>query len=183
MRAVAIPLAGVLLLALGGLLHQQTRTYLEVVQLREKLAAASSRATTAEETLALKHSALSAATAEIARVTHEASVAKAAVAKAAAHRCDATTKAGPSQALPPVVEYVHESAADFAPAGTLVMTTYATGGGQEMLRNWVLHVQRLQSPLLVCAMDAAIVRQCREQGFHCLDWSQRQVRVRVRVRV
>ena len=63
MRAVAIPLAGVLLLALGGLLHQQTRTYLEVVQLREKLAAANSRATTAEETLALKHSALSAATA------------------------------------------------------------------------------------------------------------------------
>jgi hypothetical protein len=170
MRAVAIPLAGVLLLALGGLLHQQTRTYLEVVQLREKLAAANSRATTAEETLALKHSALSVATAEIARVTHETSVAK-----AAAHRCDATTKAGPSQALPPVVEYVHESAADFAPAGTLVMTTYATGGVQEMLRNWVLHVQRLQSPLLVCAMDAAIVRQCREQGFHCLDWSQRQV--------
>ena len=173
MRAAAIPLAGVLLLALGGLLHQQTRTYLEVVQLREKLAAASSRATAAEETLALKHSALSAATAEIARVTHEASAAKAAV-----HRCDAsptTTKAGPSQTQPQVVEYVHASAADFAPAGTLVMTTYATGGVQEMLRNWVLHVQRLQSPLFVCAMDAAIVRQCREQRFHCLDWSQRQV--------
>ena len=138
MRAAAIPLAGVLLLALGGLLHQQTRTYLEVVQLREKLAAASSRATAAEETLALKHSALSAATAEIARVTHEASAAKAAV-----HRCDAsptTTKAGPSQTQPQVVEYVHASAADFAPAGTLVMTTYATGGVQEMLRNWVLHV-------------------------------------------
>ena len=171
MRAAAIPLAGVLLLALGGLLHQQTRTYLEVVQLREKLAAASSRATAAEETLALKHSALSAATAEIARVTHEASTAKAAV-----HRCDASasptsTKAGPSSQSQPqaVVEYVHASAADFAPAGTLVMTTYATGGVQEMLRNWVLHVQRLQSPLLVCAMDAAIVRQCREQGFHCLD--------------
>ena len=170
MRAAAIPLAGVLLLALGGLLHQQTRTYLEVVQLREKLAAASSRATAAEETLALKHSALSAATAEIARVSHEVTAAK------ANQRCDAspTTKAGPSQSQPQV-EYVHASAADFAPAGTLVMTTYATGGVQEMLRNWVLHVQRLQSPLLVCAMDAAIVRQCREQGFHCLDWSQRQV--------
>ena len=172
MRAAAIPLAGVLLLALGGLLHQQTRTYLEVVQLREKLAAASSRATAAEETLALKHSALSAATAEIARVTHEASTAKAAV-----HRCDASasptsTKAGPSSQSQPqqaVVEYVHASAADFAPAGTLVMTTYATGGVQEMLRNWVLHVQRLQSPLLVCAMDAAIVHKCREQGVHCLD--------------
>ena len=40
-----------------------------------------------------------------------------------------------------------------------------------MLYNWVLHVQRLELPILVSAMDKDVVVQCTAQHFHCLDWS------------
>jgi hypothetical protein len=52
-----------------------------------------------------------------------------------------------------------------------MMMTYATGGVREMLHNWVLHVQRLGLPVLVAAMDKAVVSMAVEKHFDCLDWS------------
>jgi len=67
--------------------------------------------------------------------------------------------------------YIHTISSVPAKPGDLMMMTYATGGVREMLWNWVLHVQRLGLPVLVAAMDKAVVEQCSTQLFHCLDWS------------
>ena len=67
--------------------------------------------------------------------------------------------------------FIHTIGSLPAKPGDLMMMTYATGGVREMLWNWVLHVQRLGLPVLVAAMDKAVVKQCSAQLFHCLDWS------------
>ena len=60
--------------------------------------------------------------------------------------------------------------------GDLMMTTYATGGVREMLHNWVLNLQlHVTTPMLVAAMDSAVVAQCSAERFHCLDWSRTEV--------
>ena len=71
----------------------------------------------------------------------------------------------------PSEQYVHTLSSLPVKPGDLAMMTYATGGVREMLYNWVLHVQRLELPILVSAMDKDVVMQCAAQRFHCLDWS------------
>ena len=78
----------------------------------------------------------------------------------------ATNTATPAERL-----YIHNMDSLPAKHGDLMMMTYATGGVREMLYNWVRHVQRLNLPLLVAAMDHAVVEQCSAQHFDCLDWS------------
>ena len=55
--------------------------------------------------------------------------------------------------------------------GSILMMTYATAGVRELLTNWLQHVERLQLPILVAAMDAGVISQCRAERFQCLDWS------------
>ena len=98
-----------------------------------------------------------------------------------------------SSAPAPTETFVRTEANLPARAGQMVMMTYATGGVAEMLRNWVRarsshmpsghharngcvlriaqvrHVQRLDTPPLVAAMDSAVVRQCESERFYCLD--------------
>ena len=49
----------------------------------------------------------------------------------------------------PSEQYVHTLSSLPVKPGDLAMMTYATGGVREMLYNWVLHVQRLELPILV----------------------------------
>lgn len=55
--------------------------------------------------------------------------------------------------------------------GSILMMTYATAGVRELLTNWLQHVERLQLPILVAAMDTGVISQCRAERFQCLDWS------------
>ena len=158
-----ILMAIVLALVFIGLGHQQWRTYSEVLQLRsalqltqQRLLAADTKLKESDKTAALARAACETKVAQLSNSEQRASKAE-----------DALVKNGLG-----VRRYVYGENELPVKAGTLVMTTYATGGVREMLRNWVMHVRRLQSPLLVCAMDAAVVAQCSAQQFDCLDWSK-----------
>ena len=68
--------------------------------------------------------------------------------------------------------YVHSIETMPVTKGELVMMTYATGGVHDLTQNWVMHIQRLGMKIIAIAMDEALVAQCIEQKFDCLDWSR-----------
>ncbi|KAL1530526.1 hypothetical protein AB1Y20_001427 [Prymnesium parvum] len=52
-----------------------------------------------------------------------------------------------------------------------IFLTFATASVDELLTNWVLHVNKLRLPALVAAMDFAVTLSCRRLGVHCLSHS------------
>ena len=155
--SIVLVLCGAGLLMLGNEFHSAFNLPAPVpetrlTELRRRLTDAEARANTAEN-------ALQAAKIELTGIS--------------ASDASLPAAATPPQAAAAVVPttYVHTLSSLPAKRGDLMMTTYATGGVREMLRNWVLHVQRLGLPILVSAMDKDVVAQCTAEQFHCLDWS------------
>jgi arabinosyltransferase len=146
-----------------------------VARLRAQLQQAEQRSTTAEAELRRLSVVAAEASAMLPAAESAAPAAFAAAASASAASASAASasaaSASTASASAAIRQYVHTIESIPAKPGELMMMTYATGGVREMLHNWVLHVQRLGLPVLVAAMDKAVVSMAVEKHFDCLDWS------------
>jgi len=53
-----------------------------------------------------------------------------------------------------------------------IFLTFASAAVDELLTNWVLHMQRLRLPALVAAMDSFVLDRCAQLRVHALDTSE-----------